>query len=195
MHPEAAWTSGLHAPLKARHRRSVWGVVSPALARQQEFNATLAQVAERLGLKEAPARSWLRRITHHARPEQSKPGIDWPPSGDADRKYRKGRREAEAPGGPSRGWRGRRRGRRAAGRDTLRPRSRRHARPWEERAHRHRPWRRRAPARPRRETARPGRRLLDSWPCAQGPSTAPAPSRTASTMIGACSRPDRHKTF
>ena len=29
--------------LSGRHRRSVWGVVSPALARQQEFNATLVR--------------------------------------------------------------------------------------------------------------------------------------------------------
>ena len=30
------------------------------------FNATVAQIAERLGVTENPPRGWLRRITHHA---------------------------------------------------------------------------------------------------------------------------------
>ncbi len=33
---------------------------------EAEFNQTVAQIAERLGVTEQPPKGWLRRITHHA---------------------------------------------------------------------------------------------------------------------------------
>jgi hypothetical protein len=33
---------------------------------EADFNATVAQIADRLGVTENPSRGWLRRITHHA---------------------------------------------------------------------------------------------------------------------------------
>jgi hypothetical protein len=33
---------------------------------EADFNATLGQIAERLGITEKPARGWLRWVTHHA---------------------------------------------------------------------------------------------------------------------------------
>ena len=33
---------------------------------EAEFNATVAQIAERIGVTEKPSRGWWRRLTHHA---------------------------------------------------------------------------------------------------------------------------------